>query len=637
MPKKKKSSYPLAMLKTLQELGKPGFVSFSKRAFLKVTQRHPDKEGLISSLFENSVTSLLTLKKDKSPKLKSFTRESHQKSNLMILNDKLSSYKTGQETKSLSTLLLKILGRELTLREEASKPFWTDAFKELSEKLLLPTKTDCQDLPLTSSKPSSKEQEERSRSLKIQETLHQNKNSQKTFSQSSISTHVDKWVRDRTLEEKKSLMKTLVIEIHPTKEQRKKLDYDLHVSNYVYNKTITRINEGGKITKLSLRDELVTQETRKGNVFLNKVNSAKSRIELLLSSLRKEKRTWKNVMKRVMIIEKCWKPIKLIYDELRSNTEPVRNANVKLFEMKTHKDIKAASVFEAFTNYDNCKNAIKAGRIKFFKLKYRSKRKNGLSMTLSTKMFKLSNGVLRFTSNQLHDKVIRMTNRSRKQLRQIVSLKDSEITKKFGKYHLRIPIDVEIQEQTSYNKVIGIDPGISTFLSCYTPEKTVTVKQSNVCERINKFMKRLKQLRYERKRKRIKRKLLMKLELKKANATNELHWKSINYLTKNYDIIFIEQFDSQGFVKDGKSKSLNRNTNDLKHFQFRQRLLYKALSRGKIVEVVKAHNTTKTCSNCGSIKTMTLADREYDCKSCNQVLDRDFNAAKNMILKGLLM
>ena len=117
---------------------------------------------------------------------------------------------------------------------------------------------------------------------------------------------------------------------------------------------------------------------------------------------------------------------------------------------------------------------------------------------------------------------------------------------------------------------------------------------------------------------------------------NELHWKSINYLVKNYDLIFIEKFDSQGFVKNGKSKNLNRNTNNLKPFKFRERLLYKALTYGKIVKVVKAHNTTKTCSNCGSMKTMTLKDREYDCKSCNQVLDRDFNAAKNIILKGLL-
>ena len=432
-------------------------------------------------------------------------------------------------------------------------------------------------------------------------------------------------------------MKTLVVEIHPTKEQKKKIDYDLHVSNYVYNKTITRINQGGRITKFGLRDELVTLNSRKENTFLNKVNSAKSKIEIILSNLKKEKRTWKNVMKRVMIREKCWKPIKILYDELRGNTKPVLNDKVKRFEMKTHGDVKDGSVFEAFTNYDNCKNAVKSGRIKFFRLKYRSKKKNGMSMTLTKSMMKFDNGVLRFSSKEMEDKAVHMTNRSLKQLRQIVSLKDSKLTKKFGKYHIHIPLDVNICNRDKLTKIIGIDPGISTFLSCYTPEKTVQVKQSTVCKRTNMLIKRLRQLHKDKKRKRIRRRTMVKLELRKRNATDELHWKSIKYLTTNYDIIFIEQFDSQGFVKGGKSKNLNRNTNDLKHFQFRQRLLYKAQAHGILVKVVNAHNTTKTCSNCGSIKKMTLADRVYECDSCKQVLDRDFNAAKNMILKGLLM
>lgn len=640
MIKKKKDSFPLEMLKTLPALGRRSFGNFIKTEFLRATQLHPDKEGLISNVFENSVISLLKIKNKKSGELNSYTQESPQKSNLMIFHDKLSSYKNGQETKSLNTLLLKILGRELTLREKDSTSFWTGAFKELSEKLWSPIKTDCQDLHSNSLRQSSTSKAELSQSFKIQETLHQNKNLQKTSSQSYISTHVDKWVKGLTPEEKKPLLKTLVVEIHPTKIQKKKIDYDLQVSNYVYNKTITRINNGGKISKLSLRDELVTVNSRKNNLFLSKANSAKSKIEKILIELKKEKRTWKNVVKRVMIREKCWKPIKMIYDELRRNVKPESNKNVKAFEMKTPKDVRAASVFEAFTNYENCKNAVKAGRIKFFKMKYRSKKKNGMSMTITTKMFKIDNGVLRFTSKELqkmNEDIIQMTNRSRKQLSKIVSLKDSKITKKFGKYHICIPLDVNVQSQERHSKIIGIDPGISTFLSCYTPDKTVLIKQSNVCKEVNTLMKKLKDLRAKRKRNRIKRKVLLKLELKKRNATDELHWKSINYLTNNYDIIFIEKFDSQGFVKGGKSKSLNRNTCDLKHYRFRQRLLNKALSRSKIVKVVKAHNTTKTCSNCGNMKKMTLADRVYECKSCNQVLDRDFNAAKNMILKGLLI
>ena len=431
-----------------------------------------------------------------------------------------------------------------------------------------------------------------------------------------------------------------MIQILPTKEQRQRIDYDLQVSNYVYNKTVARINQGGKFSKLSLRDELVTKNSRKSNSFLNKVNSAKTKIESVLGELKKEKRTWRSIMKRVMIKEKCWKPIKMLYDELRRTIEPVVNNNIKAFEKRTRKEIKVGSVFEAFTNYDNCIDAIKSGRIKYFKLKYRSKKKNGMSMVLSKKMFKIKNGELCFTNKDLkdHDQhIIQMTDRSKKQLSQVCDIKDSKITKKFGQYHIRIPLDVNIIKQKTHEKIVGIDPGVSTFLSCYDPEKTVLIKQSGVCKTVNELMKRLKQLRFDKKRKRIRRKTMVKLELMKRNATDELHWKSINYLTKNYDIIFIEQFDSQGFVKNGKSKNLNRNTNDLKHYQFRQRLLYKAAARDKIVKVVKAHNTTKTCSNCGVMKKMTLANRVYDCKNCNQVLDRDFNAAKNMILKGLLM
>jgi putative transposase len=65
--------------------------------------------------------------------------------------------------------------------------------------------------------------------------------------------------------------------------------------------------------------------------------------------------------------------------------------------------------------------------------------------------------------------------------------------------------------------------------------------------------------------------------------------------------------------------------------------MYKALQHGKIVEIVGAHHTTKTCSSCGNNQTMALTDRVYECKSCSRVLDRDFNAGKNILMKGLLV
>lgn len=633
MVKKKRYAYPSGMVNTLQGLGPPSFEKYTKREFLRISRLHPDKAGLISNLFQNVVSTLQILKAEDSKKLTTFMNESPKKTNLVTLNEELSSYENGNPTEPLNTLLLKILGRELMLREKAAKPFWNDQFKDLSQNLWLPETSGGQGSASNLSKRPLPTKAQNPKSLTIKETFH----SDMTTSQSVLSAHVDKWVNECKRVENSSQLKSLVIKIDPTPDQREKIDYDLQVSNFVYNKTVRYINEckGTVPSKFTVRDQLVTQNSRKGCVLLNKVNSAKCKIESMIKSLKKE-RSFKSIVKAVLLKRKWWRLIKIWYDHLRSVTPPVYNDSLKEFEVRTHKSVRTGSVNEALKNYDNCRNAVKAGRIKFFRLKYRSKKKNGMSMLLSSQMFKLDKGRLRFTAEGLADKFIRMNPRSQKKLANITSLKDSRLTKKFGVYRLHIPLDVNVTQPEKLSRVVGIDPGVTTFLSAYAPDRTIVFKQTDRCGQIDMLRQRLKQLRKDKKRKRIKRKLMTKLDLKQKHIIDELHWKSANYLVKNYDVIFIEKFDSQGFVKNGKSKKLNRDTNNHKPYQFRQRLEYKASTYGKIVEVVQAHNTTKTCSNCGSMKKMTLADRVYVCKSCNQVLDRDFNAAKNIMMKGLL-
>ncbi len=634
--RKKNDLFPLGMLSSLQALANKSFERYFKRAYLQAIRRQPDNEGLIKNLFVSSVDSLLTLKRTQLAKLTTYTRESPQKNNMMILNDKLCSYKSGQPTKALSTMLLKILARELISREEASRPFWTTAFRELSATLPLPIATDCRGLHSTSSNPSLTKLVEQSPLLRIQETSLPNKNSPKTSSLSSISTHVDKWVSAHTPNESK-LMKTVVLQFHPTPEQKTLLDRDLQTSNFVYNKVVEYINvsQRAKYSKLTLRDMFVTENSRKGNTLFAKVSSAKARIERMINDL-KRTRSLRDAVKAVMIKRKHWSRVKVWYDSLKTTCPPEHNGRLKTFETNTHKDIRAGSVFEAHKNFENCVDAVKAGRIKFFRLKYRSKKSHGMSMVITTAMLKLQNGILRFTNRDMVDKTIRVANRTRKVLQGISTLKDSKITKQNGVYRLHIPVEVSPATPNSFERVIGIDPGVSTFLSGYTPDKIVLVQQSDCVKRIDRLRKRLRKLRKDKARKRLRRRTMLKLERRQANLTNELHWKSVNYLVKNYDVIFLEKFDSQGFVKGGKSKQLNRDTNNLKPYQFRQRLLYKAFTHGKLVEVVNARYTTMTCSNCGNVQRMTLADRVYKCSGCALTLDRDFNAGKNILLKGLL-
>ena len=51
---------------------------------------------------------------------------------------------------------------------------------------------------------------------------------------------------------------------------------------------------------------------------------------------------------------------------------------------------------------------------------------------------------------------------------------------------------------------------------------------------------------------------------------------------------------------------------------------------------VDARNTSQTCSNCGqkSSEKLTLRDRTFVCKACGMSLDRDWNAARNILFRG---
>jgi putative transposase len=207
---------------------------------------------------------------------------------------------------------------------------------------------------------------------------------------------------------------------------------------------------------------------------------------------------------------------------------------------------------------------------------------------------------------------------------------DSKIIKKYGKYFLALAIEDSKIKFIKTSKMVGIDPGLRTFLACYSPDHSLEIKLDN--ERFDKLDK-LKSAIKARKGVRTRKKTLTKIDKKKENLINEAHWKSIKYLCKNYDYIAIERFESQGFIKHGKNKTVNRRVNNLKPYLFRQRLLCKANRHNKQVVVVNAHHTTKTCSNCGNWQDIKSSE-VYDCKKCKQPLDRDMNSGKNILMRS---
>ena len=88
-----------------------------------------------------------------------------------------------------------------------------------------------------------------------------------------------------------------------------------------------------------------------------------------------------------------------------------------------------------------------------------------------------------------------------------------------------------------------------------------------------------------------------------------------------------------------KNHKLSKSISDVGRGYFKQFLLYKADWYGRTIQQVdRFFPSSKTCTHCGYVsQSLPLSVRERDCPKCNTHLDRDTNAAINILKQGLKM
>ena len=89
-----------------------------------------------------------------------------------------------------------------------------------------------------------------------------------------------------------------------------------------------------------------------------------------------------------------------------------------------------------------------------------------------------------------------------------------------------------------------------------------------------------------------------------------------------------EQLNIKGMVKN---HNLAKHISDCSWRKLIEYTTYKAEEAGVEVRLVNPKNTTQICSGCGKIVPKTLADRTHNCSHCGLEIDRDLNAAKNIL------
>ena len=214
-------------------------------------------------------------------------------------------------------------------------------------------------------------------------------------------------------------------------------------------------------------------------------------------------------------------------------------------------------------------------------------------------------------------------------------------------FWISVGIEYENNLELPTNEGIGIDLGIKDLAIC---------SDKNIYKNINKTSKVKK---IEKKRRRLQRQISRKYELNREGRSykktsnikklekellkvnqrltnirhNYLHKTTSEIINRKPIFISLEDLNVKGMMKN---KLLAKAVQEQSFYEFKRIISYKAnWNNIKIIEVPRFYPSSKTCSECGSIKKdLKLSDREWVCTECGVIHDRDYNASVNLMKYG---
>jgi transposase len=316
----------------------------------------------------------------------------------------------------------------------------------------------------------------------------------------------------------------------------------------------------------------------------------------------------------------------------------IKTSTIKLGKknIKPNYDTITSAIKLACANYKSAFTNLKNGNIKHFRIKYWRLNKSQLSIELGKPCFRKTYESFCWKSlgkkiKIKHDYSINI---------QLSKIKDScrlVYNKNLGKYYLYIPKTYSAEQLDNNYNYVGIDPGIRTFMTCYS--KTGIDKFKIKTE---KFTRLLRLNDRTEGNENIPMKKKMKLRSRRlykiSKMANDIHWKISNYLTDNNRYIFIGDMSVKSIVSKSNtvlSYEDKRLCYAFGFYQFKQKLEYRCRTKRKYYKELCEAYTSKMCNTCGKIKRNLGGNKIYNCIRCHRIIDRDINGALNITMKGI--
>jgi putative transposase len=210
------------------------------------------------------------------------------------------------------------------------------------------------------------------------------------------------------------------------------------------------------------------------------------------------------------------------------------------------------------------------------------------------------------------------------------------VSEEAGRWYVSVQVEEEQQKpETTATSAIGVDLGMKTLAML---SDGTTFENPRALKHAQKKLRRLERQKSRRtkgskNRKKTCRKLA-KQHARVAHIRRDATHKLTTHLCKNHALVAIEDLHVSGMLKNHK---LAQAVSDSNFAEIRRQLIYKAERYGSCLVVIdRFYPSSKTCSACGYVKReLGLHERTFVCEACGMVIDRDHNAALNLLSEAL--
>ena len=245
--------------------------------------------------------------------------------------------------------------------------------------------------------------------------------------------------------------------------------------------------------------------------------------------------------------------------------------------------------------------------------------------------FYISNDKLRLDRLRVRLPVIGWV-RMREALRFEGKVLSARISREADQWNLSVQVEfADPLPQSEGQGVVGVDLGLTYLATFSTGEKIANPRA--LASNLKRLQRLSRQLSRKQKgsRNRAKAKMrLARLHLRIRNLRADAIHKLTSRLVRENQVVVAERLHVKGMVRN---RCLSRAISDAGWSEARRQLLYKGeLYATEIILADRFYPSSKTCSGCGSVKDkLDLGERTYVCMECGLVIDRDHNAALNLV------